>query len=220
MRVRARDLTDVANEAAASAWREEGVAPRRAHVALFKHPWLDLATRVPPWMPYAIAMPVVAFSLQRAARDGLSIPGAVITVTLGVLLWSLVEYAMHRFAFHAHADGETARIALLLAHGHHHVWPDDKRRIAATPVQLGSLLLLFFGLLVLPLGTRAGLGIYAGFVIGYAAYEWLHYLAHHGRSTIGWLAWLRAHHMHHHHRDPGMRWGISTPLWDYVFRTI
>ncbi len=32
--------------------------------------------------------------------------------------------------------------------------------------------------------------------------------------------WLKHHHVLHHYQDFTKRFGVSTPLWDYVFGTI
>jgi sterol desaturase/sphingolipid hydroxylase (fatty acid hydroxylase superfamily) len=31
---------------------------------------------------------------------------------------------------------------------------------------------------------------------------------------------VRQHHMHHHFQTPDKRYGVSSPLWDYVFGTM
>lgn len=215
--VRRADLTDEANRAAALAWRVEPIAAQREEVALFRARWLDVFTRVHPATPYVVGAPLIAWSLWVARELDAILLGAL--VLGGWLLWTLVEYAMHRFLFHLSAEGEHARIALLLAHGHHHVWPSDRRRIAATPVQLGSLLLLFSGLAQLSLGGARGAALFAGVVLGYVVYEAVHFMAHHGRPRSRLLRALKEHHLRHHHAAPRSRWGISSPLWDWVFRT-
>lgn len=215
--VRRADLTEDANRAAALAWRAEPIAPRREEVALFRARWLDLFTRVHPATPYVVGVPLFSYSLWLARALE---PWVLLSLVLGGwLLWTLVEYAMHRFLFHLRAEGEHARIALLLAHGHHHVWPSDRRRIAATPVQLGSLLLLFWGLSQWSLGGARGAALFAGVVLGYVVYEAVHFMAHHGRPRSRLLRALKDHHLRHHHAAPRSRWGISSPLWDWVFRT-
>lgn len=217
--MRARDLTDDANAAASLPWREPGLAPRTDRVALFRSPALDLFTRSHPLAPYLVVLPIAIACAARSLWLGASSVELAACAALGWLAWSLVEYAMHRFLFHADVKSETARIALLLAHGHHHVWPDDRRRIAATPIQIGSIALLFHGLFRLALGPTLGWGALAGALAGYVAYEAVHWMAHHGRPTSRLALAIKDHHMKHHHLAPGSRWGIGSPLWDWVFRT-
>lgn len=55
---------------------------------------------------------------------------------------------------------------------------------------------------------------------GYLAYEALHHRAHHERAPKSRV--LRAlvrHHLRHHYLAPDACWGISSPLWDWIFRT-
>jgi dihydroceramide fatty acyl 2-hydroxylase len=214
--VRASDLTDEAREAASSAWDRDGRSARRGVGTLYRSRALELIfTKTPPWLPYLVIGPIVIAILATETWSARS----VVLLVIGALVWSLVEYAMHRFLFHARATSENARAVLLLVHGHHHVWPDDRWRIAATPIQFGSLALLLDGVFELALDRASADVAFAGAMIGYLAYEAVHYHAHHGRARDGILGALRRHHMLHHHDDPRSRWGIGSPLWDWVFRT-
>ena len=217
--MRARDLTAQANEAAALPWREPGLRPRSDHVALFRSRALDLFTRSHPAMPYVVVLPLALACALRALWSGASALELLACTALGWGAWSLLEYAMHRFLFHADVKSESARIALLLAHGHHHVWPDDPRRITATPIQIGSVALLFHGVFSITLGPTLGSAALGGALLGYVAYELVHWRAHHGRPTSRLGRALQDHHMKHHHLAPRSRWGIGSPLWDWVFRT-
>ena len=216
--MRAADLTEEALGAARSSWDRVGDA-RRGRGTLYRSRALEVIfTLAPPWLPYVVMGPIAIAALT----DGylwLS-PGRLLAFAmLGALLWTLVEYLMHRFLFHAPAKSEAARVILLLVHGHHHVWPDDRSRIAATPIQFGSLALLLFGLLTLFLPGMEAHAAFGGAMLAYLAYEAVHFYAHHGRARHGALGALRRHHMKHHHEDPRSRWGIGSPLWDVVFRT-
>jgi hypothetical protein len=217
--VRARDLTDAANEAARLPWRDEGVPPRDERVALYRSPALDRLTRSHPLVPYLLVLPSAAACAWRGIDLGVAPLAALGLAGVGWLAWSLVEYLMHRFLFHARVTSETGRIATLLAHGHHHVWPQDPRRIAATPIQIGSLALLFHGLFRVALGPAMGWCALAGALAGYVAYEAVHWHCHHGRPRTRLGRALKEHHMRHHHAEPRSRWGIGSPLWDWVFRT-
>ena len=51
-------------------------------------------------------------------------------------------------------------------------------------------------------------------------YEWVHYVAHipyQPRTAFG--RWIKQYHLRHHYKDDHLGYGISSPLWDYVFRT-
>lgn len=216
--MRARDLSDEARAAAASAWDREGGLARRGRGTLYRSRVLDVVfTIAPPWLPYLVMGPIALAFIVTAQWD--SPLRAVALLLIGALAWSLVEYAMHRWLFHADARSEAARVVLLLVHGHHHVWPDDTWRIAATPIQFGSLSLLLLFVFSLSLSHTDADFAFAGAMLAYLAYEAAHFYAHHGRARSGLLGALRRHHMKHHHDDPRSRWGIGSPLWDLVFRT-
>lgn len=212
-------MTAEARAAAMSPWDRPQVGPaKRGRATLYRSATLEAFTIAPPWLPYVVMGPLALAALAPAI-GALPLWRVGLELSLGALAWTLVEYLMHRFLFHARAETEAARVVLLIVHGHHHVWPDDPRRVAATPLQFGSLGLLFWGLFSLVLPRFDALATFAGFLLSYLAYEALHYAAHHGRSRGGALAALRRHHMQHHHDDPRSRWGIGTPLWDYVLGT-
>ena len=63
----------------------------------------------------------------------------------------------------------------------------------------------------------AEVGLYAA---GYVAYEWVHWATHYRVPQGRILKALRRHHMIHHHAQPRARFGVTSPLWDWVFRTL
>ena len=70
------------------------------------------------------------------------------------------------------------------------------------------------------LGRFHGLVLYAGLVTGYMYYEFVHYSVHFKQGKhLGFTNEQRKNHLAHHFRDVDKRYGVSSPLWDYVFRT-
>ena len=59
----------------------------------------------------------------------------------------------------------------------------------------------------------------AGFTIGYLAYDLIDYRIHTYEARGGVFKWLRLYHFQHHFAARDRQFGVSTPLWDYVFRT-
>ncbi|MCU1454950.1 MAG: Fatty acid hydroxylase-like protein [Acidimicrobiales bacterium] len=138
---------------------------------------------------------------------------------LGVLLWSLVEYLLHRFAMHQ----LKGRGIMSREHLEHHV----QASWGLSPIDVLS----WAGLLVvglagwLPLGwwmagRAAGIAFTAGWTAGYAAYEYLHASAHLHAPSGAYSGWLRRHHLHHHFGHPMVNHGVTTPLWDRLFGTL
>jgi sterol desaturase/sphingolipid hydroxylase (fatty acid hydroxylase superfamily) len=139
----------------------------------------------------------------------------VIAFVFGAIGWTLVEYVLHRFVFHASsARGLGAR-----EHRKHHAqvdyfapwWQKALAGLAATLVLLP--LLSFF------VGAGPGAAGTLGFIAMYLLYEILHRRAHtrppHGRYG----RWRRKNHFAHHFADPRLAQGVTTPFWDWVFGT-
>jgi len=62
--------------------------------------------------------------------------------------------------------------------------------------------------------------VVAGILYSYVAYDLTHYWSHFGGSQgWGYFKELKRSHMSHHYQDNSVGYGISTPCWDYVFRT-
>jgi sterol desaturase/sphingolipid hydroxylase (fatty acid hydroxylase superfamily) len=61
--------------------------------------------------------------------------------------------------------------------------------------------------------------LYAGTVLGYITYDWMHYYTHHFMPKSRAGKFIKRYHMLHHHDSPGHRYGITSPLWDFVFGT-
>lgn len=77
----------------------------------------------------------------------------------------------------------------------------------------GRLQLLF------PVRSYRWLAWFAGTVTGYIVYDWVHCYTHHCRPTKRIGKFIRRYHMEHHYRDHDSHFGISSPLWDYIFGT-
>jgi sterol desaturase/sphingolipid hydroxylase (fatty acid hydroxylase superfamily) len=154
------------------------------------------------------------------ARAGVSVAAAVGTVLLGILAWTLTEYWLHRMLFHWEPGGKLGERMHFILHGVHHKWPRDQFRLVMPPAVSIGLFWLFLGLWMWLLGPLA-FTFHAGFTAGYVFYDLSHYYMHHGRPRWEWLKELRKHHMVHH--SPNLaneqKFGVSTTLWDHVFRT-
>ena len=105
-----------------------------------------------------------------------------------------------------------------IIHGVHHDYPNDARRLVMPPSVSVPLAFLFYGMFLLIFGPFAS-SVFAGLVFGYVCYDMLHYATHHFPMKRGVLLWLKQYHLRHHYKDDHVGYGISSPLWDYVFRT-
>lgn len=52
------------------------------------------------WAIPVIWLPVVCWLISVSARMGLACPHITVLVVLGIFVWTLIEYSLHRFLFH------------------------------------------------------------------------------------------------------------------------
>jgi dihydroceramide fatty acyl 2-hydroxylase len=198
-------------------------------IRLFKSDFLEFFTHIHPAVVVAVWLPVSLFFLGSAiwryqAQGGgpaWYLPGGVL---LGLILWTLAEYTLHRFVFHFRPRTEGQAKVIYLFHGIHHHQPRCKSRLVMPPVVSIPLALLFYALFYLILGLALGqpqwiAPTFAGFIAGYLAYDMIHYATHHFPMRKGIPKFLKRYHLQHHYKTPDRRFGVSSPLWDVVFGT-
>lgn len=187
---------------------------------LFENRLLDFFSRIPPAVPALIYVPACAALLWLGAREGqggLALAGLALA---GLAIWTLTEYWLHRKLFHWEPDHPVGRRLHFIIHGIHHDHPNDKLRLVMPPAASIPLAFGFFGLFYLVVGIPTALPLFAGFLVGYLLYDYTHYYLHHAvpKTTLGKR--LRTQHMRHHFQDHRFGFGVSSPLWDIVFRTL
>jgi len=188
---------------------------------MFESDFLEWFSRIHPATPFVAWVPVASFMIYRsAARHDLPGFGIAGVFLLGVLVWTFVEYILHRYVFHWMKDTPRGRRIHFLVHGVHHDFPNDKDRLVMPLGVSIPLAVFFYTFYYFTLGQRIGEPFFAGFVIGYLCYDGTHYAVHHFKQTTRIGKWLRRHHMLHHHADHDGGFGVSSPLWDIVFNTM
>ena len=197
-------------------------------IRLFKSDFLESLSHVKPATVLVLWTPVTLYFIVRSfwfVDGGMAAARAVAGLLGGWVLWTLTEYLLHRFFFHYHPSTEKLKRMFFLVHGVHHAQPLCKTRLVMPPVMSIPLAILFFGLFHLffdvVIGRPAMLSpFFAGFVGGYIVYDMMHYTLHHSRSKNAYVLMCRYQHMQHHGACPAMRFGVSSPVWDYVFGTM
>ena len=137
----------------------------------------------------------------------------------GWLFFSFTEYMLHRFVYHSGENYRSEENWQYKIHGVHHDHPDEKDRLAMPLPLVLVLAAAFFGLFYLTLGAY-GLYFFPGFLMGYGSYLYVHYLVHTRRPPKNFFAYLWKHHHVHHHQQENRAFGVSSPLWDYLFSTM
>lgn len=144
-----------------------------------------------------------------------SSPSLLALVISGLVLWTALEYGLHRFVLHR--INPFARW-----HREHHRRPTAR---VGTPTVLSASLLI--GLGWLPawwwLGSLPASALSLGLIAGYLGYAITHHALHHGSSRKGPdLRWVRRQglwHARHHHLAQPCCFGVTTRAWDHVFGT-
>ncbi len=204
---------------------------REPQIRLFRSDLLESLTRVHPAIVVCIWAPVIAWFLSETwtSRPTTGMTGATIlgAVLLGLFVWTFVEYVLHRFVFHFAPERPSPWLQRLifLFHGIHHVQPWDKTRLVMPPSVSIPLAMLFYALFAWVLDSLLAAPAwlaptFAGFLLGYLAYDLLHYATHHLPMPSPALRWLKRHHLLHHHATPDERFGVSSPLWDLLLGTL
>jgi len=195
------------------------VSNKNETVRMFESDFMEFFSRVHPVIPLALYLPVVGYMLYVSLwRRQLSFVAVAALFLLGILLWTLIEYLIHRYIFHYEPKTRWGKQLHFVIHGVHHDYPNDARRLVMPPVISIPLAFLFFGLFFLIFGSLAP-AVFAGLAFGYVCYDMLHYATHHLAMKSGVWLWLKQYHLRHHFKDDHVGYGISSPLWDYVFRT-
>jgi sterol desaturase/sphingolipid hydroxylase (fatty acid hydroxylase superfamily) len=175
---------------------------------------------VHPAIPAIVFVPVVVVMEWLGADRGLGGLQLALLSLGGIGIWTLTEYWLHRLVFHWEPDNAFGRRMHFIIHGIHHDHPNDKLRLVMPPAVSIPLAALFFIAFTLLFGTPEAYPLFAGFLAGYLAYDYMHYYVHHfvPKSELGKR--LREQHMRHHFQDHRFGYGVSSPLWDVIFRTL
>jgi sterol desaturase/sphingolipid hydroxylase (fatty acid hydroxylase superfamily) len=136
-------------------------------IRLFKSDILEFFTHISSVTILILWVPVTVFLLVTAALKAPTgafpwyLPAVFV---IGLFLWTLGEYTLHRFLFH---------------------YP-------AKTLKVERIFFLFHG---------------------------VHQATYHFPMRRGYAKYIKRCHMAHHHKNPDTRYGVSSPLWDWVFGT-
>ena len=161
-------------------------------------------------LDYVVFPPVIACCLY-FAMGKLSLIAIALLFILGLMIWTLAEYLLHRFVLHGWPY-------FAKFHQAHH---DDPRAMIASPTLFS--LGVFASIALLPttllLGLWPALPCFAGFLSGYIAFAAIHEIVHHASSQQVVLRHFKLMHARHHHAKEALNFGVLTSFWDRVFGT-
>jgi sterol desaturase/sphingolipid hydroxylase (fatty acid hydroxylase superfamily) len=189
-------------------------------VRMFESDFMEAFSRVHYTVPLFIYIPVILVMLYLSiAVYSISILNILVLIIGGIAAWTLAEYLLHRFVFHFKAKSEFGKKIHFIFHGVHHDYPSDSKRLVMPPSVSIPLAVIFYLIFRLIFGQVLMFPFFAGFIAGYLFYDISHYAIHHfNMHSKFWLA-IKNHHMLHHYQDEYKGYGVSSPFWDYIFRT-
>lgn len=197
-------------------------------IRLFKSDFLEFFSHISPITVLVIWLPVALFfliwSIAHAPAGGFPVV-IPLGFLVGLFLWTLAEYVLHRFLFHMPVKGEKAERIIFLFHGVHHAQPQLKTRLVMPPVIAIPLAAIFYALFylffaVILKAAQWVAPVFSAFIFGYLLYDLTHYATHHFPMRGGYAKYIKRYHMQHHYKTPNARFGVSSPLWDKVFKTM
>ncbi|KDQ60181.1 hypothetical protein JAAARDRAFT_32561 [Jaapia argillacea MUCL 33604] len=191
--------------------------------------WLPIAANLFFRSLFQFAGPLPAFTanpvLPLSSLDSVPTDAWVKTLScffLGNIIWTILEYTLHRFLFHVDYYLPDHPICLTLhftLHGIHHYLPMDRLRLVMPPALFAALSLPFTRLAHVLFPPAVANGIIAGSYTFYVLYDCMHYALHHSRLPA-YMKEMKKYHLAHHYKNFELGFGVTSKIWDYVFNTI
>ncbi len=186
---------------------------------LSRYPFIERLLRTNSAVPISIFLLLAAFLMiwgYLHTQIAWWVQSAVFL--FGLLLFSLTEYIAHRYMFHMITDTKLKEKIQYAFHGVHHEFPKDTGRLAMPPIASVFIVLLLFLLFINTIGEYT-FGFLPGFISGYSLYLTVHYVVHAYQPPNNFFKALWINHGIHHYKDHERAFGVSSPLWDYIFST-
>ncbi|MBL0176204.1 MAG: sterol desaturase family protein [Ignavibacteria bacterium] len=197
------------------------VSNKKETPRMFENEFLEFGTRVHWTIPLFVYIPLNAWLVYYASAAFHTASTTIAALfAAGLAVWTLTEYTLHRFVFHYHPTSDLGKKIHWMFHGVHHDYPSDPLRLVMPPTISIPLALLFYAFFRALMGAEYSTAFMPGFLTGYLFYDISHFAVHHFPIKGRFFGAMREHHMRHHFKDPDAGFGVSSPLWDVVFRTV
>ena len=171
-----------------------------------------------PFIFYTAVLSSMQFAVARSGES--SLPTAAGLFIAGLLTWGLYEYATHRWVLHREPRARGFNLPGNLTHLRHHADPNSLQRLNVQLSESVPVCVVYYLLAWALTGSwQAATHLFTGLIAGYFFYEYLDFQAHHGTSRGRLTRYFRKYHLQHHHYDATVRFGVTSPLFDYLFGT-
>ena len=179
---------------------------------------VDRLSLYKPFIFYIAVLFVMNFAVIRSGSW--SLPTASALVCAGLLTWGLYEYSVHRWVLHREPRAQGLSLPGNLTHLRHHADPNSLQRLNVQLSESVPVCVVYYLLAWAATGSwQAATHLFTGLIAGYFFYEYLDFQAHHGTSRARLIRYFRKYHLQHHHYDATVRYGVTSPLFDYIFGT-
>lgn len=189
-------------------------------VRMFKSSLMESVSKVHFSVPLFIYVPLIGFLIYKSFSQQISVFYFFIYIIGGFFVWTITEYLLHRFIFHYQPTSKWGLRIHFIFHGVHHDYPKDAKRLVMPPSASIPLAILFYFLFSLFFNNTGYLyTFFSGFLAGYLCYDMVHYAIHHYNFKSSIMKQVKQHHMLHHYSDATKGYGVSSSLWDIIFRS-
>ncbi len=189
-------------------------------IRLFSNGLMEGLSKIHFSVPLFIYIPVIIVFSVLSFRNNITVPAFTGYLFLGMAVWTVTEYVLHRYIFHFYPTSEWGKRIHFIFHGVHHDYPRDAKRLVMPPSASIPLAALFYFLFSFFLPGKTQLfAFFPGFLIGYLTYDMMHYAMHHYNFKSNFWKRIKQHHMLHHYSDSTKGFGVSSSLWDEIFRS-
>jgi hypothetical protein len=216
--VKKLQLINMQNELQSVVEIPDWLRPRRGIPRMFENEILERLSHVHPITPHIIYVPVISYMLWKSFKL-FEFSKIILLFFFGIFIWTIMEYTLHRFVFHFTPKSEIGKKIHFIIHGVHHMYPWDTTRLVMPPAVSILIAIVVFSIMSFIFGDKT-YPIYAGTALGYLIYDTTHFSVHYFKAPKNRiLRYLWKHHLQHHFQNPYKKFGVSSPLWDIVFRT-
>lgn len=210
-------------------YKEWVISPVDRKLRLFENPILENLTITPWYVVPLVWIPIILFLLkfgtrryEEVTKDTAS-PGTIGShVLLGVILWSFIEYSLHRWVFHMECSGHSKIMIYVhfAIHGLHHKVPFDTQRLVFPPVPAAVICYTLYKIFSFVIPEASIILVITGGLLGYVTYDMIHFYLHYGTpKENSYFYHLKRYHNQHHFAHHESGYGISSVFWDKIFGT-
>ncbi len=143
---------------------------------------------------------------------------------VGVIYWSFLEYAIHRWPYHMKYNSTKIRNFMDTFHMYHHRNLPDRRVLNAGPMMVYPMAFtILTPIYILMITFDFGFHDLSAFALGtltaYVAYEFVHFFIHYREYKSGYMSYIQKYHFYHHEKKWNKNFGNTSHFWDVLLGT-